>query len=70
MMQCNPHISAIKESRENNLSAEYIHSKPIKAANDGLLDVQPKTIQSPHCRQQEARSATAKHVDVDGSSFP
>lgn len=59
-----------KERRENNLSAENIHSKPIEAADHGLLNVQTKTIQSPHSRKQETWSATTEHVDVDSSSLP
>lgn len=51
------------------LSFKYIQSKPIEAADDGLLNIQPKVVQSPHSGEQEARSAATEHVDVDSPPF-
>lgn len=31
------------------LCSEDIHGKPIEAADNSLLDIQPKVIESPHC---------------------
>lgn len=57
----------IKE--EVYLSSEYIQCKPIEAADDSLLDVQSKVVQSPHCGEQETWSAGTKHMNVYSPSF-
>ena len=45
------YVQRTDESNEWYLGTEDIHSKTIETADDSLLDVQPKVIQSSHGRE-------------------
>ena len=59
-----------KDDIECNLSAKNIKSETIEATYNSLLNVQTKTIKSPHGRQQQTGPPTAKHMYIHCSSFP
>lgn len=51
------------------LSSENIKSETIEAAYNRLLNVQTEVIKSLHCRQQQTRPPTTKHMYIHRTSF-